>query len=134
VRFLLMVMLVTLSGCASYGGYGGSVSEQPLEDVLSSQTYVLELTLGEVQSRLHEHEKFCGPFEDIETTGPKQGVWRKYAANLIGKNPEVLVIKLNQTESDSTEITGYAVSERWLAYTDNFIGVVNNVGNCSANI
>ena len=131
MRFLLIILLAALSACASYGG---SVSEQPLEDVISSQTYVLALTLDEIQSRLHEHEKFCGPFEDIETTGAKQGVWRKYAANIIGKNPEVLVIKLNQTESGATEITGYAVNESWLAYTDNFIGVVNNAANCSANI
>ncbi len=114
--------------------YPDEAIELPETGVLASETYVLPLTLDQVQSKLRRHEKFCGPCQDIEVIGPRQGVWRKFTATLSGQTREVLVIKLNETESGATEFTGYASDERWLPYTKSFVDLVINVGNCSANV
>lgn len=131
MRLFSFVLTLGLCACVSYPD---GAAKLPTEGVLTTDPYVLPLTLDEVQSQLRRHEKFCGPFEDIEITGPKQGEWRKFTATLSGKTREVLVIKLNETEDGTTEFTGYAADQRWLPYTQSFVDLVDNVGNCSANV
>lgn len=131
MRLISFVLTLGLCACVSYPD---GATKLPTEGEFTTETYVLPLTLDEVQSKLHRHEKFCGPFQGIEVTGPKQGEWRKFTANLSGKTNEVLVIKLRETDKGETEFTGYAADERWLPYTKSFVDLVENVGNCSVNV